>query len=127
MLEPLDRLMGGSIRLTRNRVEDPATRFLRLHQAALSQDRQMLGDSRRRKLQQLGNLADAQLATCQSDESPDTAFVRQSIGNGKHFSHGFTSIVISPYNEMYSGIMPLVKRVLGTAVDKREQSGPPLS
>jgi hypothetical protein len=86
----------------------------------------MLGDSRGRKLQQLGNLADAQPATSQCDESPDTAFVCQSIGNGKYFPHGFSSTVISPYNEIYSGIILLVKRVLGagleTAADKREQS-----
>jgi hypothetical protein len=60
----------------------------------------MLGDRGGRKLKQLGNLADAQLTARQGHKSPDAAFVRQGIGNGKHFAHGFTSMVISPDNKI---------------------------
>jgi hypothetical protein len=74
----------------------------------------MLGNGGGRQLQKFGDLADAQRAAGQGHESADAAFVCQGIGDGKHVTHEFTPMVISPDNEMYLGILPIVKRVLGT-------------
>jgi hypothetical protein len=99
--------------LIRDEVKDPPALLLCIHKAAMPQDRQVLGNRRWRKLEQFGNLANAQSPARQGNESPDTAFVGQGIRDGKDFPHGFTSMVISPDSEMYSRIRPFVKRVLG--------------
>lgn len=87
--------------MSRDGVIDPAAPFFEFHEATLSQDGQMLGNRRRRKLQQLGDLAYAQPAAGQGKEGPHAAFVRQGVGNGKHFAHTVHLIYISPDNEMY--------------------------
>jgi hypothetical protein len=101
--------------LIRDEVKDPPALFLCIHKAAMPQDRQVLGNRRWRKLEQFGNLANAQSPARQGYEGSDTAFVGQGVRDGKDFPHGFTSMVIWPDSEMYPCIRPLVKRVLGTA------------
>lgn len=68
----------------------------------MPQDVQVLGNGRGGKLQQFGDLTNAQLPAHQSHESTDPAFVRQGIGDGKHFAH--RQLSISPDNEMYPQI-----------------------
>jgi len=59
----------------------------------------MLGNRRWRELQQLDDLADAELAARQRQERPHAALVRQRVRNGKHLTH-MSPMVISPCDEV---------------------------
>jgi hypothetical protein len=85
-------LPDGFIRLVREEVIDPPAILLGSHEPGLPQDRQVLGNGRRRQLQQFGNLADAKVSTHQDKDGSDAALIRQGVGNGKDFAHRFTSI-----------------------------------
>jgi hypothetical protein len=60
----------------------PASFLTLLDQPGVAQEQQVPGDSGRGKLEQFGELADAEFSAGQRRNDADAVFVRQGLGNG---------------------------------------------
>jgi hypothetical protein len=89
--QPVQVLPNGIVRLLGQEVKYPAAGLLGVNEPGLLQDGQVLGNRRRCKLKEFGDLTHAQPPARQREDGPDPVLIRKGTCNRKNFTHRITS------------------------------------